>query len=110
MYLSRSTGRISDAVELFRNHGDPAAVREEIRGPSQLALLKERSHQPSRHTEITLGSRQGELDRYAWACVVLIADVAHFKRFKDKHGHEVGSANCGWSPKRQSPVCADSMP
>ena len=91
--LRADDGRIVGGVEIFSDNRDRAALREEIEELTQLALLDPLTEIGNRrYAEITLGSRQGELDRYGWPYGVLIVDVDHFKRFNDEHGHDVGDA------------------
>lgn len=43
-----------------------------------------------RHFEVELGRWLQQADRYRWPLAIVMADVDHFKRVNDTHGHEAG--------------------
>jgi diguanylate cyclase (GGDEF)-like protein/PAS domain S-box-containing protein len=84
-------GQIIGAIETFTDDSTLAASQERIGELEQLAMVDALTGVPNRRfLELTLSSRLAELRRGGAPFVVAFADVDHFKRINDVHGHDIG--------------------
>lgn len=86
-----STGRIIGAFETFSDTTSLLATLERVRELEAAAFLDGLTGIANRrYLEQELQSRFAELTRHRWRFGVIMADVDHFKRVNDAHGHVVG--------------------
>jgi diguanylate cyclase (GGDEF)-like protein/PAS domain S-box-containing protein len=86
-----SEGRITGAVEIFRDLSHQEAMYKKMKHLEKLALLDPLTRLANRrHIEASLQSRLEELTRYGWPFGVLFIDIDHFKKINDSNGHDAG--------------------
>lgn len=86
-----ASGKISGAMEIFRDITSQITTREEIAELERLSLLDTLTEIGNRRfVETQLLGRLDELDRYGWVFGVLFCDIDKFKPFNDQFGHKVG--------------------
>jgi len=84
-------GQITAAVQVFSDDTKVMAALDQVRTLERLALLDPLTGLPNRrYLETSLVARLDELRRYGLPVGVLFADIDHFKRVNDAHGHDVG--------------------
>jgi len=84
-------GRPQGMVEVFTDLSHHQSARERIEELQRLALLDPLTQVGNRRFgEIHLEARLRELNRFGWTFGVLFADIDHFKRVNDRHGHDTG--------------------
>jgi len=84
-------GRPQGMVEVFTDLSHHQSARERIEELQRLALLDPLTQVGNRRFgEIHLEARLRELNRFGWTFGVLFADIDHFKRVNDRHGHLMG--------------------
>lgn len=84
-------GRIIGAFETFSDATESVAAVERIRALEAEAYLDALTGLPNRrYFENALASRFAELKREGLGFGLILADVDHFKRFNDAHGHKTG--------------------
>jgi diguanylate cyclase (GGDEF)-like protein/PAS domain S-box-containing protein len=86
-------GRIVGGVEIFDDQTDLSTARRELSDMRDLAMTDTLTGIPNRrHFEMAVASRVAELAGYGRPFGLLVADVDHFKRLNDTHGHATGDA------------------
>ena len=84
-------GAVIGAVEIFDDRTELIAVRQEASELRDLAMQDGLTGLPNRrHFDMSLASRVAELAGYGRRFGLLMADIDHFKRVNDRHGHAVG--------------------
>ena len=84
-------GAVIGAVEIFDDRTELTAVRKEASELRDQAMHDALTGLPNRrHFDMSLASRVAELAGYGRRFGLLIADIDHFKRVNDQHGHAVG--------------------
>jgi diguanylate cyclase (GGDEF)-like protein/PAS domain S-box-containing protein len=84
-------GSIVGAVEVFDDASRLIEARNEAKLAHRDALTDALTGIPNRrHFDAALAARLEDLRRYGWPFALLIADIDHFKRVNDAHGHDVG--------------------
>ena len=84
-------GTVVGAVEIFN---EDSAYRDAV---SRIATLEQLSSTDTltalanrRTAELSLRSRLHDVKEASWPLGLLFADIDHFKRFNDEHGHAIG--------------------
>ena len=86
-----ASGAITGAVERFIDSSERIAALERIEELRDLAYLDPLTRIGNRRfAENALTTHMDEFNRYGWSFAVMIADIDHFKRINDEHGHPVG--------------------
>jgi diguanylate cyclase (GGDEF)-like protein/PAS domain S-box-containing protein len=86
-------GRIIGAVEIFSDNSSKISAFLKIEKLEKLAFIDALTGIGNRrYTEIKIGTKLEEQDRYAWAPEfgILFIDIDHFKDVNDRLGHEAG--------------------
>jgi diguanylate cyclase (GGDEF)-like protein/PAS domain S-box-containing protein len=84
-------GRISGGVEVFTDHTSRMSALDTMRELRQAALLDPLTGLGNRRcSQLVLGARLAEADRYGWQFGLLFADIDRFKRVNDTYGHRIG--------------------
>ncbi len=87
------TGRVTGAVEVFRDHSAKLAALDRAAQMEQLALMDPLTSVGNRrYTEKRLHERAELFRREGAAYTVLFVDLDHFKAVNDTHGHDAGDA------------------
>lgn len=87
------SGAIIGAVEVFDDASRMIEAREQTEAARHDALTDTLTRLPNRrHFDAALTGRLENLRRYGWPFGLLIADIDHFKRVNDEHGHDAGDA------------------
>ncbi len=89
--LRNEIGHIMGAVEVFSDNSEKVAALQRLRELEHLVYLDSLTGIANRqYLEVFLDARFNELQRYAWPFGVIYADIDHFKRVNDAHGHQAG--------------------
>ena len=84
-------GKITGAMEIFREKAHKEVVLQKMKQLEELALVDPLTRLANRrHTEANLRRRIEEFNRYGWPFGVLYIDIDRFKRINDQHGHNIG--------------------
>jgi diguanylate cyclase (GGDEF)-like protein/PAS domain S-box-containing protein len=84
-------GSIVGAIEIFDDASRLIEARHDAEVAHRDALTDALTGLPNRrHFDVALAARLDDLRRYGWPFGLLIADIDHFKRVNDEHGHETG--------------------
>ncbi|HPD15945.1 MAG TPA: GGDEF domain-containing protein [Planctomycetota bacterium] len=84
-------GQICGAAQVFAEDIRVVTAMAQLREMERLALLDPLTGLPNRrHLEAVLAARLEEARRLGGSLGVLLADVDHFKRLNDRHGHSLG--------------------
>ncbi len=84
-------GRITGAVEVFNDNTARITALQRIEELKAAAFVDVMTGVANRaFTEITLGAKLEELERYGWPFGVLFIDIDDFKTVNDSHGHDAG--------------------
>ena len=87
------TGRVTGAVEVFRDDSAKLAALDRAAQMEQLALMDPLTSVGNRrYTEKRLHERAELFRREGAAYTVLFVDLDHFKAVNDTHGHDAGDA------------------
>ncbi|OIP90529.1 MAG: sensor domain-containing diguanylate cyclase [Syntrophobacteraceae bacterium CG2_30_61_12] len=86
-----AAGQIVGAAELFNDVSSSIAIRERFRELEKLAYVDALTELANRrYVAKEIQQRIEELKRYDWKSGLIFADIDHFKRINDDHGHNVG--------------------
>ena len=91
--IEDEAGRVIGVIEIFNDNSEKISAFQKIEKLKKLAFIDSLTLVGNRrYTEIKLGTKFGEMERYEWVPVfgVIFADVDHFKILNDKYGHEAG--------------------
>ncbi|MFZ2088728.1 MAG: sensor domain-containing diguanylate cyclase [Desulfobaccales bacterium] len=89
--LRDESGRIMGAVEVFSDNSEKVVALQRLKELENLAYLDSLTGVANRkYLEMFLDARFNEFRRYGWPFGLVYADIDHFKRVNDAHGHRVG--------------------
>ena len=84
-------GKITGAVEIFRENFSRIEIEQEVERLKNLALVDELTGVGNRrYGEIQLDACFNQLKRYNWSFGVLLLDIDNFKSVNDNYGHDTG--------------------
>lgn len=84
-------GTVVGAIEIFNEDGAYRESLSRIATLEQLSSTDQLTELPNRRAaELSLQSRLHDVKEAGWPLGLLFADIDHFKRFNDEHGHAVG--------------------
>ena len=84
-------GRVTGAIEIFREHPEAGRSREAMAQLERLAFLDSLTGLANRrYLEVTLLARLQELQRYGWHFGIIFIDVDNLKTINDTFGHATG--------------------
>ncbi len=79
------------AIEFFTDESTLAATEDRVKELEGLALSDPLTGLPNRRfLDVALPARLSEMRRYGATAGLIFADIDHFKRVNDEHGHELG--------------------
>ena len=86
-----ASGAIIGGVEAFSDATGLIEARDAAEAARKEAFTDPLTGLPNRRLlDAVLAARKDDLDRHGTPFGLLVADVDHFKRFNDEHGHDVG--------------------
>jgi diguanylate cyclase (GGDEF)-like protein len=89
--LRDETGRVTGAVEVFRDDSPRRALAERLTATERAALIDPLTGVGNRRMlERALERADSEFTKYGLAYAALLVDVDNFKKVNDEHGHDAG--------------------
>ncbi|MGD0566639.1 MAG: sensor domain-containing diguanylate cyclase [Candidatus Goldiibacteriota bacterium] len=86
-------GKVIGAIEMFSDNSAKVSAFQKIEKLEKLAFIDELTGVGNRrYSEIKIGAKLEEMDRYAWAGEfgLLFIDIDKFKDVNDTYGHDIG--------------------
>jgi diguanylate cyclase (GGDEF)-like protein/PAS domain S-box-containing protein len=84
-------GRVTGAIEVFRDDSPRLELEERMEELRQQALLDHLTGVGNRrYTEMELANRLEEMRRHGWPFGLAFMDIDNFKEANDRHGHDAG--------------------
>jgi diguanylate cyclase (GGDEF)-like protein/PAS domain S-box-containing protein len=87
------SGKVIGAIEMFSDNSAKVSAFQKIEKLEKLAFIDELTGVGNRrYSEIKVGSKLEEMERYAWAGEfgLLFIDIDKFKQVNDTYGHDIG--------------------